>query len=134
MRILFICKHNRFRSKVAEAIFKKLNKNKKNKAESRGLVFWEANPYVADIVVKIMKKRGYKIGGKSKLISKKDFNNFDLIVIVADNVYKKSFKDFNAKIIKWNVPDTNEKEIKRIKEIIRDIEKRVIVLLEEINK
>ena len=36
--ILFICKFNRFRSKVAEAYFKKINKNPKNQAKSAGLI------------------------------------------------------------------------------------------------
>jgi protein-tyrosine-phosphatase len=35
MNILFACKHNRLRSKVAEALFRKYNKNKKIKVKSR---------------------------------------------------------------------------------------------------
>ncbi len=37
MNILFVCKWNRFRSKVAEALFNQLNKNSKNNAKSGGL-------------------------------------------------------------------------------------------------
>ena len=36
MKILFICKYNRFRSRVAAAYFKKINKNSKIKVESAG--------------------------------------------------------------------------------------------------
>jgi len=46
MKILFVCKHNRFRSKVAEAFFNKLKKNKKIKAESAGLVLDKLRPYI----------------------------------------------------------------------------------------
>ena len=38
MKILFICKYNAFRSKVAESYFNKMNKNKKIKAFSRGFI------------------------------------------------------------------------------------------------
>jgi len=34
MKILFLCKYNRFRSKVAEAVFNKLNHNNHMSAES----------------------------------------------------------------------------------------------------
>ena len=36
MNILFVCKHNVFRSRVAEAYFKAINQNKNLKASSAG--------------------------------------------------------------------------------------------------
>ena len=40
-RILFVCKHNIFRSQVAENLFNKLNKNKKYISDSAGLIKWD---------------------------------------------------------------------------------------------
>ena len=37
MKILFICRHNRFRSKIAEAYFNKINKNKNLIAKGAGI-------------------------------------------------------------------------------------------------
>ena len=36
--ILFVCKYNRFRSRVAEAYFKKINKNKNISVKSAGII------------------------------------------------------------------------------------------------
>ena len=36
--ILFVCKHNMFRSRVAEAYFKKINRNKNIVADSAGII------------------------------------------------------------------------------------------------
>ena len=59
MKILFVCRHNRFRSKVAEAIFNKLNKNKEIQIESAGLILDESRPYVEPVVVSLMKEKGF---------------------------------------------------------------------------
>ena len=61
MRILFVCKHNKFRSKVAETIFNKLNKNQGTEAESAGFTLDELRPHVEKNVVKIMKEKGYEV-------------------------------------------------------------------------
>lgn len=38
MKILFICKYNAFRSRIAEEYFKKINKNSKIQVISRGFI------------------------------------------------------------------------------------------------
>src|SRR3989338_89873 len=38
MKILFVCKHNVFRSRVAEEYFNKINKNKNIEATSMGII------------------------------------------------------------------------------------------------
>ena len=98
MKTLFICKHNRFRSKVAEGIFNKLSKE--NKAKSAGLILDKSRPYICKNVLDVMKEKGYKIIGGSKVLDKNKLKDYGLIVIVADNVDKKSFVGFNGKIIK----------------------------------
>src|SRR3989338_7267026 len=88
MNILFICKHNRFRSKVAESVFNKLNKNNKIKSKSAGLII--GSP-VAKIVINISHDRGYKISGKPQGLSTDLLKWAKIYVIVADNVPKEIF-------------------------------------------
>jgi len=129
MKILFICKHNRFRSKVAEAIFRKLSNDGKNIIDSAGIILDNLRPHIAENVKRIMEEKGYRLIEGSKILTKKEINNFDLIIIVANNINKSSFDFFNGKIIKWEIPDADEKEKSRIKEIINEIGNRVKNLL-----
>ncbi len=129
MKILFVCKHNRFRSKIAEAFFKKLNRNKKIKAKSVGLSLDPLRPYIEKNVIGIMKERGYNIKGKPKQATHTFIKKFDLIIIVADNVNNKSFSDIKVKIIKWKIPDCDGSDIKSIKKIINEIENKVKSIL-----
>ena len=129
MNILFVCKYNRFRSKVAEAIFLALNKNKKIKVRSRGTILDKLKPYVARSVIKIMKKKGYKVEGKPKKISKKDISWSDLIIIVADNVRLKS-----RNVVYWKISDVSQEDIRGIKERVNKIEKRIKKLVLNLNE
>ena len=128
MKILFVCKYNRFRSKVAEAIFNKLNKNKKIKTDSAGIIVDELKPYIAKNVAKIMREKGYKIKPKQQQLRQKLVANFDLIIIVADNI-SPNLDNFTGKIIRWNIPDCSEEDTKKIKQIIKKIEANVKELI-----
>ncbi len=131
MRILFICRHNRFRSKVAEALFKKYNKNKKIKAESCG-VGLDYIP-VAKNVIKALKEFGIKkVNRKPKNFNKKLMNKSDLIVIVANNISKKEIKEKGIKgkkILIWKISDTKQDDYKGILKRTRLIEKKVKSLI-----
>jgi len=127
MNILFICKHNRFRSKVAEAIFKKLDK--KDRVRSRGII---KDVDVADSVLKIMKEKVIEIKDKkSRSLTRKDIEWADLIVIVADNLW---IRFPGKKVLVWKVPDVSQKYFRGIKIIIDDIEKRVKKLVRLLGK
>jgi protein-tyrosine-phosphatase len=134
MKILFLCKHNRFRSKVAEAIFNKLNKDKKIKVDSAGLLIDQARPFVAENVVKVMKEKDYNVFGIPRQVTINNINDFDILIIVADNVSPEFFSEFKGRIIHWNIPDCDEKDFPRIKEIVREIEKKVQGLVSELGK
>ncbi len=133
MKILFVCKHNRFRSKVAEAIFNKLNKNKEIKAESAGILTDDLRPYVAEIVIEVMRQKSYRIYGKPRQLTKNMVNDFDMVVIVADNVNKEFFNDFFEDIVQWQISDCNAGEIDKIKQTIEKIEENVKDLLKNLN-
>jgi len=130
MKILFVCKHNRFRSQVAETIFKKLNKQGWE-AESAGLKLDELRPYIEKNVIKIMEEKGYEIKGKPRKLSPSLINKFDIVVIVADNA---NIAGFKGKIVRWKIHDTNANNITGIKKIIEEIEGKVKGLILELNK
>ncbi|MBS3085294.1 low molecular weight phosphatase family protein [Candidatus Pacearchaeota archaeon] len=128
MKILFVCRHNRFRSKVAEAIFNKLNKNKEIQIESAGLILDESRPYVEPVVVSLMKEKGYDVAGTPRQLTRQLADKFEMIVIVADNVSKEFFHDFSGKIIKWEIKDAISLDKQEISRIIDKIEKKVKAL------
>jgi len=131
MKILFICKHNKFRSKVAEAIFNKLNKNKKITAESAGIIGSENE--TPESVIKILKDKGYNVTRKvARRVDLSKINNYYLLVIVADNIDPIFFKDiFKGKIIYWKISDCSDEDIKGIRERVDEIEKRVMKLVKD---
>ena len=53
MNIIFVCKYNRFRSRVAEAYFNKINRNKNIHAYSRGVI---RGDYPLDKIKEVSKK------------------------------------------------------------------------------
>jgi protein-tyrosine-phosphatase len=127
MRILFICKYNRFRSQIAEAYFRKINKNKNISFSSAGVII--GGP-IANIVRKTAKKLGFKISGKPKGIEESLLERTDLVIIVADNVPASLFKTRVKDVIVWNIPDTTQLDKKEIEKISRQIMKKI----EELNK
>lgn len=133
MKILFICKHNKFRSKVAEAIFNRLNKNKKIIAESAGLIGSENK--TPESVVNVLKEKGYKVlRMKTRRIDSISLNDYDTLVVVADNINPEFFKDsFKGKIIWWKISDCDEKDIPGIRKRVGEIEKGVRGLIRELD-
>ncbi len=132
MKILFICKYNRFRSRVAEAYFKKINKNKNITSASAGLII--GSP-VNDFQKNTVRRFGLDISRRPKPLSSKLLKEQNLIIIVANDVPKETFNKFKAKTIAWKIPDAkvNKEEIivKIIKPILRKVEKLVKDLNEE---
>ena len=124
-KILFVCKYNRFRSVVAEALFRKYNKNKKIRIKSAA-----TNPdYIptAKIVVKILREKNAKrIKRKPEKLKTKDISRADLIVIVADNVHLRKYRIKNKKVITWKISDTSQENISEIKKRVIEIEKALL--------
>ena len=115
--ILFVCKYNRFRSKVAEAYFNKINKNRNITAKSLGII--KGNPISKDAKI-AAKKYGLNIGGEPKTLSSKLLSKTNRIIIVADDVPKEIFKykdRYLQKILVWKIKD----DIKSISKIISKV-------------
>jgi len=131
MKILFICKHNRFRSQIAETYFRKINRNKSIKSYSAGIIIGIP---VAPSVKQVGKKLGLKINGKPKGIKEKLLKEINLLVIVADDVPEQLFEKKARRIMVWKIPDTSQTDLCRIEEISKMIMKKVDELNEILNK
>lgn len=133
MNILFVCKYNKFRSQIAGSYFKSVNKNKKIKAKSRGML---VGSYPLDkIQVSVAKKLGIIIKNRPKPITTKLLKKQDLIIIVANDVPKQIFMyegGYPRKTIVWNIPDEQEGRVKRIKKTISMIKLKVDKLAEDL--
>ncbi len=131
MKVLFVCRHNRFRSKVAEALFNNYNKNKRNEAQSRGVK--RDLPYVAPLVKKILKEYGIdKVDNTPKFIDDKIINWADKIVVAADNVSAELFKDKDVEI--WKVQDCDQDDEEGIRLRVKHIDERVKELVKRLKK
>ncbi len=123
MRILFICKFNRFRSKVAEAYFKKININKKIKVKSAGII---GGSPIDRFAKKISRKNGIIITGKPQGLTSDLLIWQDIIVNVADDVPSKLFlknKEYGKKLLNWNIKDAKDNNEKEYQEVITKIVK-----------
>jgi len=122
MKILFVCKHNRFRSKIAEAYFNKINENRGIQVYSAGVLI---GTLIAKSVKQVARKLGFSVKGKPKGIKDKLLKEIDLLVIVADDVPEELFKKKVEKIFVWNIPDVEQSNLDKIEEISRKIMERV---------
>ena len=127
-KILFVCKYNRFRSRIAEAYFNKINKNKNIIAKSAGIIRGNS---LDSKLINLAKKFGLNIRGKPKNLSIDLLKWQNMIVVVADNVPASLFKKRWArgkKLIIWKIPDREES----VKPIIKKVNKLLRQFGEEV--
>ncbi len=134
MNILFVCKHNRFRSKVAEALFKHHYKGDFVRVKSAGTIVDLMHPYVARSVHTVLKEKGISVrdDGAVKLDSFL-LKWADKIIIVADNVSPDMFRDKemigSKPVAFWPIGDTSESDAEGIRKRVNDIEWYVLELV-----
>lgn len=127
MKILFVCRHNRFRSKIAESYFNKINKNESLVCESAG-IFPGSFP-LDKVEKKVAKKLGIEIKGRPQPITTNLLGWQDVIIAITDDLPSGLFNYsiHKNKVINWKIPDElndNEKNIeKTIKKIMKRIDK-----------
>ncbi|MCX6747269.1 MAG: hypothetical protein NTU63_04020 [Candidatus Pacearchaeota archaeon] len=134
INILFVCRYNRFRSRIAEAYFNKINKNKNIKAKSAGLIKGQS---LSARTMQIAKEFGLDIKGRVSGLTSKVMAWQNVTVVVADNVPPQVFdknKRYGKKVIVWSIKDINEGNDRVIKEIIKNIIKRTEELNKQLNK
>ena len=125
--VLFICKYNRFRSKVAEAYFKKITANYSEfKAKSAGII---KGSYPLDSnQKKIAKQMGIDINNPPQGLSVELLRWSDIIVIVADNVPTMLFRNqkrYGKRVIHWNIPDAHHTDLNGIRNRVKLIKRHV---------
>jgi protein-tyrosine-phosphatase len=128
MKIIFICKYNAFRSRVAEEYFNKINKNKKIKVISRGLIMGgNSDNEQRQISNKLL---GINIAKRKPLpITLPELIESDLIIVVANDVPKVIFDYQNVnlqkKLIIWKIKDEQKRNKSNINNIVLKIKERV---------
>ncbi len=132
--ILFVCRYNRFRSRIAESYFKKINKNKKIRVKSAGLIKGEGLSKEGIITAK---KFGLNIKGKVQGLSSSVMAWQNITIIVADDVPQSVFtknKKYGKKVIVWKIRDVNERKKRTADKIIKEIIKKVDNLNKQLEK
>ncbi|MFZ1970968.1 MAG: hypothetical protein WAU65_02210 [Candidatus Nanoarchaeia archaeon] len=130
MNILFICKHNVFRSRVAEEHMKKISKHN---ISSAGLISFSGNMQKEQ--QEVCKEFGLILPNQSKTLSLENLRKQDLIIVVADDVPQKIFEnpEYNlCKIRRWEIKDVDTFDLDKKK--IRPIVKKIIENVEDLNK
>ena len=135
INILFVCRYNRFRSRVAEAYFKKINKNKNISVKSAGLI--QGMPLdKTQVTMASSKKFGLDIRGKSQGLSSKLMIWQNTTIIVADDVPPQVFdrnKEYDKKVIVWKINDSKvDGDKEEARKIIKKIIKKVDGLVKEL--
>lgn len=130
MNILFVCKHNRFRSKVAEALFRKYDLGG-NEVKSAGVALDPLYQYVAKKVILALKEKKAKVESeKSRAVNEYLLKWADKIVIVADNVNPGIFKGKDVE--KWEISDCNQEDLEGIRKRVEIIEGKVKDLIKRL--
>ena len=129
IKILFVCKYNRFRSKVAESFLAHFG-SETFSVKSSGVMIDELRPYVSETTKIILREKGISVvSDKSHLINHELISWADKIVVVADNILTDIFP--KSKLIVWKVHDASEHDELRVREIIGEIENLVKFFIEQ---
>ncbi|MDP3882321.1 MAG: hypothetical protein Q8Q31_05580 [Nanoarchaeota archaeon] len=131
MNIIFLCRHNLFRSRAAEEYFKKINKNPSIKVSSAGLIpsfgndCWPAQK-------KVLKEIGIKCDPRPRGVSVPILEDKDLIVVVADDIPQGLLdnKNYIREVVYWGIPDVLDNNETKARQIVKSIMKRC----EELNE
>jgi protein-tyrosine-phosphatase len=132
MNILFVCKYNRFRSKIAEAYFKKVTKG--FSVKSAGII--KGRP-IRDSIRKAAKRHGLSVTPSRQGLESKLLHWCDVVVIVADNVPPSIFCNTDRgikEIIVWKIHDSTEDSVKGQDRIIKSIKKRIDAWVKKLKK
>lgn len=134
MNVLFVCKYNRFRSRIAEVYFNKIYKH--HQAKSAGII---NGGYPLDkSPIETAKKMGLNIEGRIHPLTIPLLKWADIIIIVANDVPSSLFdrvfriKPNEKKIISWNTPDEYTHKPEPTEELIKIIIKKVDELDKEL--
>ena len=125
---MFVCVENAGRSQMAEAFAKKYGKNEFVISSAGNKPAEQVNP----VVVEAMKEVDIDISMKKpKLLTFEMAEEADLIVTMGCNEQGICPGPFFKPTVDWKLEDPKGKDIKKVREIRDEIERRVQELLEE---
>ena len=130
MNILFVCRHNIYRSRIAEEYMKKISKHN---IDSAGLIGSKGKVPKTQIISS--KKYGLNIPNKSKTMNVELLNKQDLVIVVADDVpdvFDHPIYNLKGKVIRWDIKDINHN--KNTQEENEEIINHIIKKCDELNK
>lgn len=131
---MFVCRHNCFRSRVAEEYMKSLTD--KHTINSAGLIPSIHGP--SPLQIEIAKEYGLEIGNRAKGLSSWLLGEQDLVINTADDVPTNLFNHpsygINGGVREWTIPDISYGSNRREDSvnIIEDLIVRVKSLEEEL--
>ena len=132
MNILFIDMHNKFRSKIAETIFKKLV-GEKIGVKSCGMILDIMRPFVCQNVHNALNELGYRIDNEQpRQLYRQDFEWADRIIVVASGFPSKVFERVKDKLEVWDIEGADEVEKEKIRKITKEIEVKVKDLIKRL--
>jgi protein-tyrosine-phosphatase len=137
MKLLFVCKYNAFRSRVAEEYFNKVKTNKKTKAISRGIIMGEDSDSVQREISKSL--LGINIDKRKPLpLTIQDMKDADLVFVVADDIPRIVF-NYPLPLIQrglkiWKIKDEQAMNEKNIRNIVLKIKRKVDDLFKKLEK
>lgn len=133
MKILFICKYNRLRSKIAENLFRYYDKDKKHQVKSAGLRSYLLSPFIVPRAKQLLEQRGVKVFDDSSMMVNGYLLKWsDKIVVVADDISIDIFP--NEKTQVWEVSDIDDKDDRKVAVKIDEIEVLVKDFIAKLNK
>ncbi len=134
MKILFVCKYNAFRSRIAEEYFRKVNRNKNVKIMgSRGFIMGGDSDREQRKIAKQL--LGVNLAKRKPLpLSLQEMIKADKIIVVANDVpmviFDYKLVPLKRKVAIWRIRDEQRMNKKNIKRIVLEIKRRV----DELNK
>ncbi|HVY01628.1 MAG TPA: hypothetical protein VHA12_02595 [Candidatus Nanoarchaeia archaeon] len=132
MNLLFVCRYNCFRSRVAEAIFNNINKNNKIKVKSAGYSIGSID-CILDRAAQVLDEMKIPYDSSQLAVQLNDtiIDWADKVIIVANDVPLENFP--REKTVKIEVPDAYH-SIEKTRETIQVIKKEIEKLSFDLNK
>ena len=133
MKILFVCKYNRLRSKIAENLFRFYDVDKKHEVKSSGLRSYLMNPYIVPRAKLLLEQRGVKVEeDSSNMINDYLIKWADKIIIVADDIPIDIFPKEKTEV--WEVSDIDDKDDRKVSVKIDEIDVKIKEFIANLNK
>ena len=135
MKVLFVCKYNAFRSRVAEEYFKKINTDKRIRVVSRGIIMGGDSDSVQRKISESL--LGINIAKRKPLpLIYQDMRDSDLIIVVADDIPRIVFNyplpSIQKKIVMWKIKDEQDLNKENLRNIILKIKRKVDGLVKKL--